>query len=82
MMYFWFTSAAIEKQKCKRRHKNGVYLLYFGVSDSEDAEGVACHYFGFLQSHHNITIFLAVLCWPVLVAFSLRDVHKNRTKFK
>ncbi len=71
MMYLWLNSAAIEKQKCKGRNKNGVYLLYFGVSDGEDAECVARHYFGSLQSHHNITIFLAVLCRPVLVAFSL-----------
>ncbi len=82
-MYFWFNSAAIEKQKCKGRNKKkGVHLLYFGVSDREDAECVARHYFGSLHSHHNITIFLAVLCRPVLVAFSLWDAHKKKTKFK
>lgn len=66
----------------ERGEMKTAYLLYFGVSDSEDAECVARHYFGSLKRHHNITIFLTVLRRPVLVAFSLRDADEKGTTFK
>lgn len=54
------------------RNNDAKYLFNFSVSYEEAAQGVAGVHFGAFQSHHDVSVLLAVLCWPVLVTLPLQ----------
>lgn len=56
-------------------------LFNFSVSYKETPQCVAGVHFGAFQCHHNISILLTVLCWPVLVTFPLTEQKGNTNKW-
>lgn len=49
------------------------YLFNFSVSYKEAPQGVAGVHFGAFESHHDVSVLLAILRWPVLVTLPLRE---------
>lgn len=63
------------------------YLFNFSVPNEETAQCVASVHFGAFQGHHDASILLAVLCWPVLVTFPLKhtactELHLNLSELQ
>lgn len=52
-------------------HEGLAHLFNLGVPDGEAAHGVAGMDICALQRDDDVAVLLAILCWPVLIAFPL-----------
>lgn len=58
------------------------YLFNFSVPYKETPQCVAGVHFGAFRGHHNVSILLVVLCWPILVTFPLKDTANTIHVYK
>lgn len=60
---------------CQNIKNNCNYLFNFCVPYKKTTQRVAGVNFGVFQHHHNVSVLFAVLCWPVLITFSLKHTR-------
>lgn len=76
-MYFvdvlMVAATGVQKQQYLWGKIEDKYLFNFSVPYKEAAQGVAGVHLGAFQSHHDVSVLLAVLHWPVLVTLPLQE---------